>query len=109
MVLVNATTICPAIASRFPAAIDASDDPIGINVPSSPRLGPTRTIIGLATGTVAYVVAAVRHNWVNETVRDERFLAERVAVELEGHELLANAPAGVSDVDADLQVGIKGE
>ena len=69
----------------------------------------TSTIIGLATGTIAYVVAAVRHNWVNETVRDERFLAERVAVELEGHELLANAPAGVSDVDADLQVGIKGE
>jgi biopolymer transport protein ExbB/TolQ len=69
----------------------------------------TSTIIGLATGTVAYVVAAVRHNWVNETVRDERFLAERVAVELEGHELLANAPVAVSDVDADLQVGIKGE
>jgi biopolymer transport protein ExbB/TolQ len=43
----------------------------------------TSTIIGLATGTLAYVVAAVRHTWVNETVRDERFLAERIAVELE--------------------------
>jgi biopolymer transport protein ExbB/TolQ len=41
----------------------------------------TSTIIGLATGTLAYVVAAVRHSWVNETVRDERYLAERVARE----------------------------
>jgi biopolymer transport protein ExbB/TolQ len=46
----------------------------------------TSTIIGLATGTLAYVVAAVRHTWVNETVRDERFLAERIAVELENVE-----------------------
>ena len=69
----------------------------------------TSTIIGLATGTLAYVVAAVRHNWVNETVRDERFLAERVALELEGLQLQANAPTIVSDVDADLQVGIRGE
>ena len=69
----------------------------------------TSTIIGLATGTLAYVVAAVRHNWVNETVRDERFLAERVALELEGLKLKANAPTSVSDVDADLQVGIRGE
>jgi biopolymer transport protein ExbB/TolQ len=69
----------------------------------------TSTIIGLATGTVAYVVAAVRHNWVNETVRDERFLAERVAVELEGDELRADAPPRVSEVDADLQVGMRGE
>jgi biopolymer transport protein ExbB/TolQ len=54
----------------------------------------TSTIIGLATGTLAYVVAAVRHTWVNETVRDERFLAERVAVELEGVEAdLRVAPA----------------
>jgi biopolymer transport protein ExbB/TolQ len=43
----------------------------------------TSTIIGLATGTLAYVVAAVRHQWVNETVRDERYLAEHVARELE--------------------------
>lgn len=41
----------------------------------------TSTIIGLATGTLAYVVAAVRHSWVNETVRDERYLAEYVARE----------------------------
>ena len=42
----------------------------------------TSTIIGLATGTLAYVVAAARHHWVNETVRDERYLAEHVAQEL---------------------------
>jgi biopolymer transport protein ExbB/TolQ len=42
----------------------------------------TSTIVGLATGTLAYVVAAVRHSWVNETVRDERYLAEQVAREL---------------------------
>jgi biopolymer transport protein ExbB/TolQ len=43
----------------------------------------TSTIIGLGTGTLAYVVAAVRHHWVNETVRDERYLAEHVARELD--------------------------
>jgi biopolymer transport protein ExbB/TolQ len=39
----------------------------------------TTTIIGLATGTVAYVVAVVRQGWVNEDVREQRFLAERIA------------------------------
>ena len=42
----------------------------------------TTTIIGLATGTLAYVVAAVRLTWVNEAVREQRFLAERIAGEL---------------------------
>jgi biopolymer transport protein ExbB/TolQ len=42
----------------------------------------TTTIIGLATGTLAYVVAVVRQSWVNETVHDQRFLAERIATEL---------------------------
>jgi biopolymer transport protein ExbB/TolQ len=42
----------------------------------------TSTIIGLATGTLSYVVATVRLNWVNETVREQRFLAERIAGEL---------------------------
>ena len=37
----------------------------------------TTTIIGLATGTLAYVVAVVRQGWVNETVREQRYLAER--------------------------------
>jgi biopolymer transport protein ExbB/TolQ len=42
----------------------------------------TTTIIGLATGTLAYVVAAVRQAWVTETIREQRYLAERIAAEL---------------------------
>lgn len=42
----------------------------------------TTTIIGLATGTLAYVVAVVRQRWVNETVHEQRYLAERIAGEL---------------------------
>ncbi|MEO5923170.1 MAG: MotA/TolQ/ExbB proton channel family protein [Bryobacteraceae bacterium] len=42
----------------------------------------TSTIIGLATGTVAYVVATVRLAWVNESIREQRFLAERISSEL---------------------------
>ena len=44
----------------------------------------TTTIIGLATGTLAYVVAATRQGWVNESIREQRFLAERIALELDG-------------------------
>jgi biopolymer transport protein ExbB/TolQ len=42
----------------------------------------TTTIIGLACGTLAYIVAVVRQGWVNETIREQRFLAERIAGEL---------------------------
>jgi len=42
----------------------------------------TTTIIGLACGTVAYIVMTVRQHWVNETIREQRFLAERIAAEL---------------------------
>ena len=42
----------------------------------------TTTIIGIACGTVAFVVLAVRQHWVNETVREQRYLAERVVGEL---------------------------
>ncbi|MYH27839.1 MAG: hypothetical protein F4018_14955 [Acidobacteria bacterium] len=42
----------------------------------------TTTIVGLAAGTVAYVIQVVRHGWVNQTVREQRFLAERLAGEL---------------------------
>jgi biopolymer transport protein ExbB/TolQ len=56
----------------------------------------TSTIIGLATGTTAYVVAAVRHHWVNETVRDERYLAEHVAQEL-GQKSLEERRQGVPE------------
>lgn len=47
----------------------------------------TTTIIGLATGTIAYVVAASRQSWVTETVREQRFLVERVAAELGNQDL----------------------
>ena len=43
----------------------------------------TTTIIGLTAGTIAYVIQVVRHNWVNQTVREQRFIAERIAGELE--------------------------
>jgi biopolymer transport protein ExbB/TolQ len=42
----------------------------------------TSTIIGLATGTLAYVVAAARQTWVTETIREQRYLAEAVAREM---------------------------
>jgi biopolymer transport protein ExbB/TolQ len=42
----------------------------------------TSTIVGLATGTLAYVVAAARQNWVTETIREQRYLAEQVAREV---------------------------
>jgi biopolymer transport protein ExbB/TolQ len=42
----------------------------------------TTTIIGLACGTLAYIIAVVRQGWVNETIREQRFLAERIAGEL---------------------------
>jgi len=47
----------------------------------------TTTIIGLATGTLAYVVASVRQGWVNETVYEQRYLADRIASELANQSL----------------------
>lgn len=44
----------------------------------------TSTIIGLATGTVAYAIVALRQPWVNRSVREQRYLAERLAAEREG-------------------------
>ncbi len=44
----------------------------------------TTTIVGLSAGTVGFVVQMVRHGWVNETIREQRFLAERLAGELDG-------------------------
>ena len=43
----------------------------------------TSTIVGLTTGTLAYVVASVRQTWATEAVREQRFLVERIATELE--------------------------
>ena len=42
----------------------------------------TTTIVGLACGTAAYVILTVRQHWVTEAVREQRFLAERIAAEL---------------------------
>lgn len=43
----------------------------------------TSTIIGLATGTVAYGLVALRQSWVSASIREQRYLAEVVAAELE--------------------------
>jgi biopolymer transport protein ExbB/TolQ len=45
----------------------------------------TTTIIGLATGTLAYVVSAARQSWVNETIREQRYIAEHIVREMEQH------------------------
>ena len=42
----------------------------------------TTTIVGLATGTLAFVVATVRNGWTTEAIRDQRYLAEQIAAEL---------------------------
>jgi len=42
----------------------------------------TTTIIGISCGTVAFVITTVRQTWVTETLREQRFVAERVAAEL---------------------------
>lgn len=42
----------------------------------------TSTIIGLAAGTLAYGVTALRQSWLASGVREQRFLAEHVAAEL---------------------------
>ena len=44
----------------------------------------TTTIIGLATGTTAYALVALRQGWVSASIREQRYLAEVVAAELEG-------------------------
>lgn len=41
----------------------------------------TSTIIGLATGTAAYAIVAARQGWVNQGIREQRYLAERLAAE----------------------------
>lgn len=43
----------------------------------------TTTIIGIVSGTIAFVILTIRQGWVGETVRELRFVAERVASELE--------------------------
>ena len=55
----------------------------------------TSTIVGLVTGTLAYVVTAVRQHWVAESVREDRYLAERIAAELPAHGTVPAMLAGV--------------
>ncbi len=43
----------------------------------------TSTIIGLATGTAAYGLVALRQSWVSASIREQRYLAEVVAAEME--------------------------
>ena len=43
----------------------------------------TTTIVGLACGTAAYVIQTIRQGWVNETIREQRYMAEKIAAELE--------------------------
>jgi biopolymer transport protein ExbB/TolQ len=62
----------------------------------------TTTIIGLACGTAAFVIAGVRQHWVNETVREQRFLAERVAAELSNDPADGERPAAAVAADATL-------
>ena len=52
----------------------------------------TTTIIGLATGTMAYIVSAARLAWVNESVREQRYMAERIAGELDRAGVERSAP-----------------
>ncbi|BAV65918.1 MotA/TolQ/ExbB proton channel family protein [Sphingobium cloacae] len=44
----------------------------------------TSTIIGLATGTVAYGLVVLRQGWVSASIREQRYLAEVVVAEMEG-------------------------
>ena len=43
----------------------------------------TSTIIGLATGTVAYGLVTLRQSWISASIREQRYLAEVVAAEME--------------------------
>ena len=43
----------------------------------------TSTIVGLATGTVAYGLVALRQGWVSASIREQRYLAEVAAAEME--------------------------
>jgi biopolymer transport protein ExbB/TolQ len=43
----------------------------------------TSTIIGLTSGTVAYAIVAMRQGWISAAIREQRYLAEAVAAELE--------------------------
>lgn len=43
----------------------------------------TSTIIGLAAGTVAYGLVVLRTGWASQSIREQRYMAEVIAAELE--------------------------
>jgi biopolymer transport protein ExbB/TolQ len=43
----------------------------------------TTTIIGIASGTLAFATMSIRQRWVAETIREQRYLADRVLLELQ--------------------------
>lgn len=43
----------------------------------------TTTIIGLATGTIAFALVALRQSWVSIAIREQRYLAEVVSAEMD--------------------------
>ena len=47
----------------------------------------TTTIIGLACGTGAYAINMLRQSWANESIRELRFIAERVLADTENKAL----------------------
>jgi len=68
----------------------------------------TTTIIGLACGTAAYVINVNRQSWVNQIIREQRFLAERALTEL-GPEAVAELPDDTDYVaPADVVIGSEG-
>ena len=60
----------------------------------------TTTIIGLTAGTIAYVVQVVRHSWVNQTVREQRFLAESGRKSYSGRKFTSSVTGFHSSTDS---------
>lgn len=42
----------------------------------------TTTIVGIACGTAAFVINNTRQVWVRETIREQRYLAEKILAEI---------------------------
>lgn len=68
----------------------------------------TTTIIGLACGTGAYVINLVRQSWVNEDIREQRFIAERILVEADQHPERAESVGRSNDIDPSGQEETQG-
>lgn len=42
----------------------------------------TTTIVGIACGTAAFVINNIRQSWVRDTIREQRYLAEKILGEI---------------------------